>query len=148
MTSVSSSQGVPPERFSRAMADLSRVAPREVDERLGNVARRTVLPKAKGKTRRGKTGQLAGKLTVPTVTGSKGPVFKNPTRYANVNYWGGQTWYAQSRKGRWPSPRPPGKGFRPNATIYAVLKADPAVTAAIGKELDAMMMKHLGGSRG
>jgi hypothetical protein len=140
MPSTVEQKGVTPEQFSRAMANLSRVAPAEMDRRLERVARDKVLPKAKSKTKKGKTGKLAGGLTV--VGTAAGPTFKNPTAYANVQYWGGHTWYARSRRGRWPSPQPPGKGIGNHPTIYTVLKNDKSITDAIGKELADMMAEH------
>jgi len=136
---VHESRGVTPEHFARVMRDLALVAPVEVDQRLAKVARTRVLPDARSRTRRGKTGQLASSLNVGV--GARGPVFKNPLAYANVQYWGGRTWHAQSRVGR--SAMPVGKAIAGRPAIYEALQ-EPMVALAIGRELDDMMRKHLG----
>ena len=80
--------------FAAAMRRLAVVAPGELDDAMGRVARRVVLPAA----RRTLRGSLAGSTVVkPSV---KGAAFVNTKVYANVHHWGGHTWHAQSRVGK------------------------------------------------
>lgn len=135
--------GVTPDRFAATMRRLEQVAPMELNTALVDVARRVVLPRAKTRAPH-RSGRLAGSLSV-VPGGARGAAIRSTLPYANVQHWGGRTWYARSAK-PWPSPVPVGRSIKGKRFVQGVLEQDiAAVTRAIGDELDRMVLKHFGG---
>ena len=79
-----------PERFR----ELVRVAPAELDAELQRLAVRDVLPVARSLAG---GGRLASGLRVTEARDRI--VFEDRLPHANVQHYGGQTWYARSRVG-------------------------------------------------
>lgn len=137
------SSGVTPDRFAATMRRLETVAPTELNNALVDVARTVVLPRARTRAPH-RSGRLAGSLSV-VPGGVRGAAIRSNVVYANVQHWGGRTWYADSAK-PWPNPVPQGRGIKGKRFVQATLEQDQApIVRAIGDELDRMMQKHFGG---
>jgi hypothetical protein len=138
------SSGVTPDRFAATMRRLETVAPIELNDALVIIGKMDVLPGARA---RAGGGRLAASLSVVPGAVAKGAALKSTKPYANVQHWGGYTWYAQSRKGRWPNPVPRGKSIAGKRYVQDQIEANQArITRDLGDALDRMMLKHFGGA--
>jgi phage gpG-like protein len=131
------------------MRELARVAPVELDAALVRVGEETIVPASKSRAQAAFSGapphdgtsvRLADQTKmVPT---PKGAAIVNDKVYANVQNWGGRTHGAISRVGR--SAMPKGSGVPATHFISDAARDNPAFTAAMERELAALVTKHLG----
>jgi hypothetical protein len=136
------------EGFTRAMRELARVCPTELDDALVRVGEATIVPASRSKAAAvfsgapphdGTSTRLADQTRV--VKTPKGAAVVNDKVYANVQNWGGHTWHAQSRLGR--SHKPPGPGVPATHFIDQAARDNPAFDAAMQRELERLVDRFL-----
>ena len=130
--------------FTAAMRQLEKVAPAEVDGAMLRVATREALPQIRSK------GSLAAKTTVQPArdagTVHHGVEFRNDAVHANVQHWGGQTWFARSRVGdpaRKASLARGNRAIKGKRFVIDAVDNDPRFDQMLLDELEALILRVL-----